>query len=52
MAIVKSEGVTDWAGLWMCVNSEGKKDTLQFDNMERRAIKGITEAGLAQQFAI
>jgi hypothetical protein len=41
---VRSEGVTDWAGLWMRVDvgtGEGQKSA-SFDNMEKRAIKGTT----------
>src|SRR5580658_5580470 len=39
-AFVKSEGVRDWAGLWMRVD-KGKK-LLAFDNMQDRPIKGTT----------
>ena len=39
-AYVKSEGVQDWAGLWMRVDRETKP--VSFDNMEDRPIKGTT----------
>ena len=38
----RSEGVADWAGLWMRVDGPGGK-SLAFDNMQDRAIKGTTE---------
>jgi hypothetical protein len=43
-AFVKSEGVKDWAGLWMRVDkgSGASTKTLAFDNMQHRAIKGTT----------
>lgn len=37
---VKAEGVQSWAGLWMRVDKE--KDSVAFDNMQRRPIKGTT----------
>jgi len=37
---VKSEGVQNWAGLWIRVD-KGKK-TVAFDNMQSRPIKGTT----------
>jgi hypothetical protein len=43
-AFVKSEGLKDWAGLWMRVDKgsgPGTK-TLSFDNMQDRPIKGTT----------
>lgn len=39
-AQVKSESVTEWAGLWMRVD-EGKQVSA-FDNMQRRPIRGTT----------
>jgi hypothetical protein len=36
-ALVKSENVDDWAGLWMRVDSGTK--SVAFDNMQNRAIK-------------
>jgi hypothetical protein len=39
---VKSENVTNWAGLWMRVDQMGSEKPLSFDNMENRAIKGTT----------
>lgn len=40
-AAVKSEGVNDWAGLWMRVDS-GPVPAVRFDNMQDRPIKGTT----------
>ena len=37
-AFVKSEGVQDWAGLWMRVDKG--RETVAFDNMQDRSIKG------------
>jgi hypothetical protein len=39
--MVKSEGVEGWAGLWMRVN--GPKESLSFDSMKKRPIKGTTD---------
>lgn len=39
-AQVRSDGVADWAGLWMRVD-EGKQASA-FDNMQRRPIQGTT----------
>ena len=39
-AFVKSEGVQDWAGLWMRVDKGS--EMLAFDNMQNRSIKGTT----------
>jgi hypothetical protein len=39
-AFVKSDGVQSWSGLWMRVDKE--KDSVAFDNMQDRAIKGTT----------
>lgn len=41
-AFVKSDQVTDWAGLWMRVDRKGQP-LLSFDNMQNRAIKGTTD---------
>ena len=40
-AYVKSENVQDWAGLWMRVDGDGK--VLEFDNMQKRPIKGTSD---------
>jgi len=40
-AMVKSEGVEGWAGLWMRVN--GPKESLSFDSTRERPIKGTTD---------
>src|ERR1017187_9937896 len=37
---VKSESVTDWAGLWLRVDQANSQVPLAFDNMQDRAIKG------------
>lgn len=39
---VKSEGVTDWAGMWCRVDGADGKESVDFDNMHDRAIKGTT----------
>jgi hypothetical protein len=39
---VKSEGVADWAGLWVRVDGM-EKSPLAFDNMQNRKIDGTTE---------
>jgi hypothetical protein len=39
-AFVKSDGIQSWAGLWMRVDKE--KDSVAFDNMIDRPIKGTT----------
>ena len=41
-ADVKSEGVENWAGLWMRVDGKQRGPSLAFDNMQDRAIKGST----------
>jgi hypothetical protein len=41
-AYVKAEQIQDWAGLWMRVDGN-PKETLSFDNMQRRPIKGTTD---------
>jgi len=40
-AWVKSEGVTNWAGLWMRVDKGS--EMVAFDNMQNRPIKGTTD---------
>lgn len=39
---VKSEKVTNWAGLWLRIDHAGSKQPLSFDNMSDRPIKGTT----------
>jgi hypothetical protein len=39
---VKSDGVKNWAGLWMRVDGPERK-TLAFDNMQERPIKGTQD---------
>jgi hypothetical protein len=41
-AFVKSEKVENWAGLWFRIDGEGR-NTLGFDNMQDRPIKGTTD---------
>ena len=41
-AIVKTENVTNWAGLWLRVDQAGSNQPLSFDNMGERPIKGST----------
>ncbi len=40
---VKSENVTNWAGLWMRVDQTDSRQPLAFDNMGDRPIKGTTD---------
>jgi hypothetical protein len=40
-AFVKSEGVERWSGLWMRIDGKPGQ-TLAFDNMQKRSIKGVT----------
>jgi hypothetical protein len=42
-AYVRSEKVSDWAGLWLRVDQSGSQQSLSFDNMQDRAIKGTTD---------
>ena len=42
VAYVKPEGVKDWAGLWMRVDSKDKT-AIAFDNMNARPIKGTSD---------
>lgn len=42
-AAVKSEGVENWAGLWMRIDGSGEDDDLGFDNMGNRPIQGTTD---------
>lgn len=39
-AYIKSENVSDWAGMWLRVDSKQTKKSLSFDNMQDRPIKG------------
>jgi beta-lactamase regulating signal transducer with metallopeptidase domain len=41
-AWVRTNGVTDWAGLWMRVDG-ARNETLAFDNMGKRPIVGTTD---------
>jgi hypothetical protein len=41
-ASIRSENVKGWAGLWLRVDGENR-DTLAFDNMQDRPIKGTTD---------
>jgi hypothetical protein len=40
---IKSENVTDWAGMWLRVDSKTDHKSLSFDNMQDRAIKGTSD---------
>lgn len=43
-AFVKADKITEWAGLWMRVDGEGKENrALSFDNMQSRPIKGTLD---------
>lgn len=39
-AYIKSENVSNWAGMWLRVDSKQTKKSLSFDNMQDRPIKG------------
>jgi len=45
--LVKTQDVSDWAGLWFRIDQKGNTETLGFDNMhdgkKDRSIKGTTE---------
>ncbi len=41
-ALVASDGVAEWAGLWMRVDPKDRGAPLAFDNMQGRPIKGKT----------
>ena len=40
---IKSRDVSDWAGMWLRVDSKEQGKVLSFDNMQDRAIKGTTD---------
>ena len=40
---LKSENVSDWSGLWLRVDQAGSQQSLSFDNMQDRAIKGTKD---------
>ncbi|QRK08786.1 AraC family transcriptional regulator [Archangium violaceum] len=42
-AVVRTEDVKGWAGLWMRVEGEDPKKPLAFDNMQSRAVVGTTQ---------
>jgi hypothetical protein len=42
-AYIKSENVTNWAGMWMRVDSKSARNMLSFDNMQDRPIKGTKD---------
>jgi hypothetical protein len=41
-AVVRTEDVQGWAGLWMRVEGEEPREPLAFDNMQSRALTGTT----------
>jgi hypothetical protein len=41
-AVVRTEDVRGWAGLWMRVEGEDPQEPLAFDNMQSRALVGTT----------
>jgi hypothetical protein len=41
-AYARSENVNEWAGLWLRIDQAGSQQSLSFDNMQDRAIKGTT----------
>jgi hypothetical protein len=42
-AMIRTENVEDWAGMWCRVDGEKKNEVLDFDNMHDRPIKGTTD---------
>jgi hypothetical protein len=42
-AWMKSNEVASWAGFWLRVDQAGANNSLSFDNMHDRSIKGTTE---------
>jgi hypothetical protein len=40
---IRSKNVEDWAGMWFRVDGDNPNNTLSFDNMQDRPIKGTTE---------
>ena len=42
-ADIKSENVTDWAGMWFRVDTKDSRNSLAFDNMQDRPIKGTAD---------
>ena len=42
---LKAKDVEGWAGLWMRVDGQERKNTLAFDNMQDRPVTGTTEWG-------
>ncbi|WNG49779.1 AraC family transcriptional regulator [Archangium minus] len=42
-AVMRTEDVQGWAGLWMRVEGEDPKEPLAFDNMQSRAVVGTTQ---------
>ena len=47
-AYIKSEDVSDWAGMWLRVDSKQGKRSLSFDNMQDRPIKGDNDWTLCE----
>jgi hypothetical protein len=40
---IKSENVADWAGMWLRVDSRTEGESLSFDNMYDRPVKGTSD---------
>jgi hypothetical protein len=40
---IKSENVTDWAGMWLRVDSRTQGESLSFDNMQDRPVTGTSD---------
>lgn len=40
---LKSDGVTGWSSIWMRVDGKNAKESLAFDNMMDRPVKGTTD---------
>lgn len=42
-AYAKSAQIKDWAGFWLRLDGQNRNETLGFDNMQNRPIKGSTD---------
>jgi len=40
---IKSENLADWSGMWMRVDAKDSHESLAFDNMQDRAVRGTTD---------
>lgn len=47
-AYIKSDNISDWAGMWLRVDSKQTKKSLSFDNMQDRPLKGDNDWTLCE----